>query len=101
MIYVHILAELREEEKKREIKKKESERDGERKGGEKERRGRFTFDQNQSSALQLIMGKREYPSAYLELLVYKEDNHKGSNYEGNKFRESHRKIEINEFLMKF
>lgn len=38
-------------------KKKESERDG-KEGREKERRGRFTFDQNQSSALQLIMGKR-------------------------------------------
>jgi len=40
------------------------------------------------------MGKTEYPSAHLELLIYKEDNHKGSNYEYNKFRESHRKIKI-------
>ena len=51
----------------------------------KEGRDRFYFDQIQSSALHLIMGKREYPSAHLELLVYKEDNHKGSNYECNKF----------------
>ena len=39
--------------------------------GSKEGRDRFYFDQTQSSALQLIMGKTEYPSAHLELLVYK------------------------------
>lgn len=43
----------------------------------------------QYSALELIMGRETF-SALLDLSVYKQDNHKGSNYECKPCQESQR-----------